>query len=66
MSKEFALVTGSQTTNYIPFDDKHDLAINNICKETKESLSMKRLHYYVIKRWSITQYKKSKLEALHK
>jgi hypothetical protein len=27
---------------------------------------MKRLHYYVIKRWSITQYKKSKLEALHK
>ncbi len=50
MSKEFALATGSQTTNYIPFDDKHDLAINNICKETKESLSMKRLHYYVIKR----------------
>jgi len=43
MSKEFALATGSQTTNYIPFDDKHDLAINNICKETKESLSMKRL-----------------------
>jgi len=43
MSKELALATGSQTTNYIPFDDKHDLAINNICKETKESLSMKRL-----------------------
>jgi hypothetical protein len=48
MSKEFALTTGSQTTNYIPFDDTHALAINNICKETKESLSMKALHYLIM------------------
>ncbi len=55
----------SQTANSIPFDDKHALAIKNICKETKESLSMKALHYYVIKRWGITHYKKSKLETLY-
>jgi hypothetical protein len=44
MSKDFALATRSQTTNYIPSDDTHALTINNICKETKESLSMKTLH----------------------
>jgi len=48
MSKEFTLATGSQTTNYIPFDDMHALAINNICKEIKESLSMKTLHCLIM------------------
>jgi hypothetical protein len=53
MSKEFALTTGSQ---YISFDDMHALAINNICKETKESLSMKTLYYPIMF---------LKVEALH-
>jgi hypothetical protein len=48
MSKEFALITRSQNTNYISFDDAHALAVNNICKETKESLSMKTLHCLIM------------------
>jgi hypothetical protein len=44
LNKEFTLTTRSQIANYILFDDKHALAFNNICKETKESVSMKALH----------------------